>query len=51
VLGVVLILLALFVVGPFAIFVGGAIWSVLIGWLSSEDAYVRADNQESASAA
>ncbi len=40
--GVVLILLALFVVGPIAIFAGGAIWSALMGWESSEDADARA---------
>ena len=36
--GVVLILLALFVIGPIAVFAGGGIWSALIGWESSEDA-------------
>jgi hypothetical protein len=50
VLGVVLILLALFVVGPFAIFVGGAVWSALIGWFASDDADRRAAQpQESTS--
>ena len=38
VVGVVLILLALFVIGPIAIFAGGGIWSALMGWESSEDA-------------
>ena len=31
--GVVLILLVLFVIGPIGLFVVGAIWSALIGWL------------------
>jgi hypothetical protein len=42
VLGAVLIVLAIFVIGPIAIFVGGAIWSLIVGWLSSEDADLRA---------
>ena len=37
-LGVVLILLALFVVGPIAVFFGGGIWTALMGWESTEDA-------------
>jgi hypothetical protein len=52
VVGVVLILLAIFVIGPIAVFVGGAIWSLITGWLASEDADLRAsgvDVQESAS--
>ena len=50
--GIVLILLAIFVIGPIAVFVGGAIWSLITGWLMSEDADLRAsgvDVQESAS--
>jgi hypothetical protein len=37
VLGVVVILAVLFVVGPVAIFFGGAVWSALSGWLLTED--------------
>jgi hypothetical protein len=48
--GVIAILLALFVVGPIAVFVGGAIWSALMGWLESEDADENAATQDSASA-
>jgi hypothetical protein len=33
VIGGVLILLVMLVVGPIAIFAGGAIWSALMGWL------------------
>jgi hypothetical protein len=51
VLGAVLILLALFVVGPFLVFVGGAIWSALLGYELTEDAEAPATaGQESASA-
>jgi len=42
VIGVVLVLLAIFVVGPVGLFVVGAAWSALNGWLMSEDADVRA---------
>jgi hypothetical protein len=38
----VLILLAMFVVGPIAIFAVGAIWSALHGWLEVADAEERA---------
>jgi hypothetical protein len=38
VVGVVLILLAMFVIGPILIFAGGAIWSAITGWLLAEDA-------------
>ena len=31
-LGVVLILLVMFLIGPIILFVGGAIWSALFGW-------------------
>ena len=36
--GVVLVLLALFVIGPIGLFVVGAIWSAIGAWLLSEDA-------------
>ena len=31
--GVVLILIVMFLVGPVAVFVAGAIWSALFGWV------------------
>lgn len=40
-IGVVLILLALFVVGPIGLFLVGAAWSALNGWLLSDDADLR----------
>jgi hypothetical protein len=44
-IGVVLVLLALFVAGPVGLFLVGALWSAVFGWLSADDA----DNQASAS--
>ncbi|MDQ1520042.1 MAG: hypothetical protein QOI55_1115 [Actinomycetota bacterium] len=41
-LGVILVLVALFVVGPMALFLAGAIWSALLGWLLTDDADRRA---------
>jgi hypothetical protein len=38
VVGAVLVLIALFVVGPIALFLGGAIWSALAGFLMGSDA-------------
>jgi hypothetical protein len=43
VVGAVLILLVLFLVGPFAVFLGGAAWSALVGWMASDDADRRAN--------
>jgi hypothetical protein len=43
--GVVLILLALVIVGPIAVMLGGALWSGLAGWLLSDDADQRAEGQ------
>ncbi len=40
--GVVLILLVIFVVGPIGLFIVGGIWSALTGWLMSADADDRA---------
>jgi membrane glycosyltransferase len=37
-LGAVLIVVAMVVVAPLAIMFGGAIWSALFGWVSSDDA-------------
>jgi hypothetical protein len=48
VVGVVLILLALFVVGPVSIFFGGAIWSALTGWLVTEDVEARGETEPEA---
>jgi len=42
VIGAVLVLLGMFVVGPIGIFVVGAIWSALHGWLEVEAADERA---------
>ncbi len=39
--GVVLVLLVIFVVGPVGLFVVGAAWSALTGWLMSADADAR----------
>jgi hypothetical protein len=43
VIGVVLVLLAMFVAGPIALFAVGAIWSAVFGWLGSEDAHLRVE--------
>jgi len=43
--GVVLIVLALVLVGPIAVMLGGAVWSALLGWLLTDDADTRAENQ------
>ncbi len=40
-LGPIVILLVLFVIGPIGLFVVGAIWSALNGWLLSDDADAR----------
>ena len=37
-LGAVLMVVAMVLVVPIAIMFGGAIWSALFGWLSSDDA-------------
>lgn len=41
--GPVLILLALFLVGPIGLFVTGALWSAIAAWLLSEDAFDHAN--------
>jgi hypothetical protein len=38
VLGAVLMIVVMVVVAPAAIMLGGAIWSALFGWVSSDDA-------------
>ena len=50
VVGGVLILLALFVIGPIAIFAGGGIRSALMGWESSEDADAHAGGAQDSAA-
>jgi hypothetical protein len=45
VIGVVLILLFIFIVGPIGLFVVGGVWSALTGWLLSADADDRAADQ------
>ena len=45
--GVVLVLLVIFVVGPVGLFVVGAAWSALHGWLLSADADARAAGKPS----
>jgi hypothetical protein len=45
--GPVLILIALFIVGPIGLFVVGAIWSALQAWLMSDDADARAESTPS----
>jgi hypothetical protein len=47
VIGVVLILLVIFVIGPIGLFVVGGAWSALTGWLLSEDADRRAADSPS----
>jgi hypothetical protein len=42
-IGAVLVLLAMFVVGPIAVFAAGVVWSALHGWLESEAADERAN--------
>ena len=46
-IGVVLILLVIFIVGPIGLFVVGAAWSAITGWLMSEDADARAADRPS----
>ena len=41
-IGAILILLVIFVIGPIGLFVVGAVWSAVTGWLMSEDADARA---------
>jgi len=49
VIGIVLVLLAIFVVGPVVLFVIGAGWAAINGYLQSEDADKRANSQTPAS--
>jgi len=47
VIGVVLVLFAIFIAGPIGLFVVGGVWSAVSGWLLSEDADSRAANDPS----
>jgi hypothetical protein len=51
VVGVVLVLLALFVAGPIGLFIVGALWSALGSWLLTEDAQDAAEAPAGADAA
>ena len=44
-LGAVLIVIALVIVGPAVVMIGGAVWSALIGTLLLDDAEERAEGQ------
>ncbi len=43
--GIILIVLAMVVVFPVGLFLVGAAWSALLGWLASDDADVRAEGK------
>jgi hypothetical protein len=45
--GAIVFAVVMVVVVPIAIMFGGAIWSALFGWLASEDAHLRADDDPS----
>jgi hypothetical protein len=45
VLGGILIVVAMLVVLPIAVMLGGAVWSALTGWLLTEDAQARDADQ------
>jgi hypothetical protein len=49
VIGVVLLIFAMLVVGPVGLFLVGAIWSALTGWMLSDDAEQRSEPQPSTS--
>ena len=49
VVGVVLVLLAMFLVGPIGVFVVAALWSGLFGWLLVDDAERQAGAEPQAS--
>ena len=50
-IGVVLVLLALFVAGPIGLFLVGAIWSAAFGWLSTDAAERHAADTEAQASA
>jgi hypothetical protein len=43
--GVVLIVLALVLVGPVLVMLGGAVWSALVGWLLVDDTETQAEGR------
>ncbi len=43
--GIVLIVLAMVVVFPIGLFLVGALWSAVLGWLAADDADERAQGQ------
>lgn len=45
-IGAVLVVVALVVVGPVALFAGGAVWSAIIGWFATDDAERRYADSE-----
>jgi hypothetical protein len=45
VIGAVLVLLGIFIVGPIGLFITGAAWAAVNGWLASEDADLRASSE------
>ena len=46
--GAIVILLAMFIVGPIGLFAAGAAWSAVNGWLQSADADARMDSGDAA---
>jgi hypothetical protein len=48
--GAVLIVIAMFVIGPILLFVVGALWSAVLGWLLVDDADARAEGGAEAAA-
>ena len=46
--GAIVILVAMFVVGPIGVFVVGIVWSAVTGWLLTADADARAEAPGSA---
>jgi hypothetical protein len=47
--GVVALLIVMFVLGPIGLFLAGAIWSGLFGWMLVDETDERAEAQSSAS--
>lgn len=44
--GAVLVVIALVIVGPVALFAGGAIWSAILGFFGTEEALHRYEDSE-----
>jgi len=49
--GAIVFAVAMVLVVPVAVMVGGAIWSALFGWISSQDAHDRASGTAESAAA